>query len=1054
MQRPGRYFSFSKTLAQLGVVTILLSNLAPSARAQQGAGALTGVVTDNATGKPLDGVVVLVKSPNLQDEQITATDSSGFYRVAALPPGTYSIQFDKEGFFPNQRAGIALRSDTTLRVNSALAPAVGAAEEVVITQRPVVDVGSSGTTTTVDKEMLKRVPLSAPGSKGSAARTFESVAEVAPGANNDLYGAGVNGATSPENHYSVDGLSVGNPGKGTLGTTLSTEFMQEVNIVSAGYMPEYGRATGGVLNAVTKSGSNTFHGSVFTSFSPGALEGDRKLVQRSAQPVAYATELNYIGNVGFDLGGPIMKDKLWFYTGFDVSNTAYNINRGIYRTQGRDFGAMNEGTIETTPIFSQTYTADARTLQGVGKLTWSLNPDNRLTLAAYGSPTFSGGGAKFDGQNVTGGKYSINPLTGYPESGGSGTFSSSAHQFVSTPIDASLKLNSQFLDKKLLLDVMVGTHYQKDSMRAADGSKAGDTSGLASLYNVNWRRNNPLPSGAPNYHSISDFESFPGSERCNEAGFDCLVSDYVSGAPRDLNEAGYNRYQTSAIVSYLATFLGHHVIKAGFETEYSSFSNTKSNRVFVESEDGTQFDDEERFGILTGPDMVSFIDPLVKKTSQMTVGGFLQDSWSVMDKVTVNLGIRYDSQYFFNTAGNVGLSLPNQWSPRLGLIYDPTQSGKAKMYVNYARYYENAPLGFADVVLVGEPQVRGGHACNPQVFSQQRTVCQEPANLRPNGQSTPRAPNRIYTAGGLAGALDPEIEASSSDELSGGAEYEVFTDTRLGLSMNRRWINKWIEDLGPVVGLNGFAGNPGYGLGSSFPKAERVYRSATLFLAKTFSNSWLAQASYTLAELKGNYQGLFAPEDGYLGPNGTADFDSPNVSNNRYGALKGDTRNTLKLFGAKDWQIARGHAMGTGVAFRARSGAPTSYLGADPFTYPTESYLAARGSGPRLPWLYTADLQLAYRVAAVYGVGLSVTADVFNLFNWQRHVAVDEEYTTDNVVATEGFKAADLAAIQPGQPVPNLQNDSGGNVIRKEGFGQPTAYQEPRVFRFGIRGEF
>ena len=72
---------------------------------------------------------------------------------------------------------------------------------------------------------------------------------------------------------------------------------------------------------------------------------------------------------------------------------------------------------------------------------------------------------------MTGGKYSIDPLTGHPESGGTGTFSSNAHQFVSTPIDASLKLNSQFLDKKLLLDVMVGTHYQKDSMRAADGSK-------------------------------------------------------------------------------------------------------------------------------------------------------------------------------------------------------------------------------------------------------------------------------------------------------------------------------------------------------------------------------------------------------------------------------------------------------------------------------------------------------------------------------------------------------------------------------------------------------
>ena len=91
---------------------------------------------------------------------------------------------------------------------------------------------------------------------------------------------------------------------------------------------------------------------------------------------------------------------------------------------------------------------------------------------------------------------------------------------------------------------------------------------------------------------------------------------------------------------------------------------------------------------------------------------------------------------------------------------------------------------------------------------------------------------------------------------------------------------------------------------------------------------------------------------------------------------------------------------------------------------------------------------------AFQGVGLAVTADVFNLLNWQRHVSVDEEYTTDNVVATPGFKPGDLAAVAPGGTVPNLQNDAGENVTRKDGFGEPTGYQEPRVFRFGIRGEF
>ena len=564
MDRPGRHLFNVKTLTLLGVTSVLLLSLTTSAMAQQGAGAFTGVVTDNATGKALDGVVVLVKSPNMQQEQITATDASGYYRIVGLPPGTYSVQFDKEGYFPNARGSINLRSDTTLRVNSALAPAVGAADDVVITQRPVVDVGSSGTTTTLDSEMLKRVPLSAPGGKGSASRTFESVAEATPRREQrslrrrrqrlhiarepllDRRHVGGQPRQGHRRHLPVDGVRAGG--------------QRGQRRLHAGVRPGHGRHS----ERHHQVRLEQLPRPVFTFFSPGALEGDRKLVQQSAQPVAYATELSYVGDIGFDLGGPIIKDKLWFYTGFDVSNTAYNIKRGVFRTADRGSMATPDGTIETTPIFSQNYVADARTVQGMAKLTWSLNSDNRLTLAAYGTPTFSGGGAKFDGQNVTGGKYSIDPLTGNPESGGNGTFSSNAHQFVSTPIDATVKLNSQFLDKKLLLDVMFGTHYQKDSMRAADGSKAGDTSGLASLYNVNWRRNTPDPvTGRPNYHSISDFETFDGSQRCNEAGFDCLVSDYVSGAPRDLNEALYNRYHSSVIVSYLANFLGHHLIKVG-----------------------------------------------------------------------------------------------------------------------------------------------------------------------------------------------------------------------------------------------------------------------------------------------------------------------------------------------------------------------------------------------------------------------------------------------------------------------------------------------------------
>jgi TonB dependent receptor/Carboxypeptidase regulatory-like domain len=1037
-------------------VALLLAALAFwSARtvlAQVGTGSLTGTVIDYATKRPAAGVLVTVSSPALQDQQVATTDASGFYRIPNLPPGVYFIRFDKEGYLPNEHGDIALRADTTLRLNAGLAS--GAQEDVRVTVRPNVDVGSSSSSTTLDSETIKRVPVSAPGGKGSAARSFESVAELAPGANADLYGTSINGSSSPENHYSVDGLSVGNPGKGIVGTQLSSEFVDEINVVTAGYMPEFGRATGGILNVVTKTGSNDFHGSVFSYFSPGALEGTRSVPLTDAAAVVTAPTLSYIGDIGVDLGGPIVKDKLWFYTGFDVSNTRYNIARSIHRT----ITTGGTSTIETAPVYSQDYVADARTIQGMAKLTWSLNPDNRITLAAYGTPTVSGGGATFDGQNVTGGKYSINPQTGLPEAGvggnaGSppGTFGSQAHQFVSTPLDASLKWNSQFLGKRLLLDVMVGTHYQNDGNRAVDGSSATSGNGLASYYRVGYQRTEDAPGG---FHSVTDFETFPGMEMCTAANASCAVANYWSGAPLSLNEALYHRYSSSVIVSYLANLWGHHLIKAGFDGELADFENTKVDRVFLESTDGTQFNDNERFGVVTAPDQVSFIDPLRKKTRSMTVGGFIQDSWSVFDKVTVNLGVRYDSQIFYNTAGNVALSLPNQWSPRLGLIYDPTQSGKAKMFVNYARYYENAPLDFADVVLLGEPQIHGGHlartadqpnGCDPRILAQQARECQSPDVLVPNSDDPPRAPNQIFTAGGSPNTLDPDIQASSSDEVSGGAEYEVLPDARVGLTYSRRWINRWVEDMVTVASQPGFAGNPGFGLGSTLPQASRVYQGVTLFFMKSFSRSWLAQASYQLASLRGNYSGLFASEDGYLGPNGTADFDGPNIENNRYGALPGDFRHTIKLLGSKDWQILPRHHLGTGVSLRARSGGATSLLAADPFTYPDETYLVARGSGPRLPWTFTADLQLAYRVALVGNVALSFTADVFNVLNLQATTSVDQSYTNQPVIATAGTTAANLGM---------LKDNDGNAIIKKPSYGQATGFQAPRTFRFGLRGAF
>src|SRR5439155_3399214 len=191
--------------------------------------------------------IVTVTSPAMQGEQVVVTDSAGFYRIPALPSGVYQLRLEKDGYKPYARDGINLRADSTIRVNADLLPPEFKAEEVVVVAKsPTVDVGSSSTGTNITADFMQRVPTSPPGGKGSASRSFESVAEVTPGAKSDAYGVSISGASSPENGYVVDGLSVNNPGNGTIGTPLSSEFVKEVNVISCGYLSEYGRTTGGV----------------------------------------------------------------------------------------------------------------------------------------------------------------------------------------------------------------------------------------------------------------------------------------------------------------------------------------------------------------------------------------------------------------------------------------------------------------------------------------------------------------------------------------------------------------------------------------------------------------------------------------------------------------------------------------------------------------------------------------------------------------------------------------------------------------------------------------
>jgi hypothetical protein len=1025
---------------------VLLS--AVSVRAQEGTGTITGVVTDAATKKPVADAVVTVTSPTLQGEQLMVTDSAGFYRLPNLPPGDYSLRLEKEAFRPYSRAGIALRANTTLRVNALLLPEAVSAEEVVVQARaPTVDVGSSTTGTTISSDFSRRVPVSPPSGKGAGARSFESLAATAPGARADAYGVSLAGTTSPENHYVLDGVTVNNPGTGYAGTALSSEFVQEVHVMTGGYLPEFGRNNGGVLNVVTKSGSNEFHGSVFGFYTPGALEGPRKPIRVAGQTVSASPSLDYIGDVGFDFGGPILRDRLWFYTGFDISRTRFDIRR-VYNKNLLDADGAplleDDGSprVAEIPGTERDFVAEAQTLQGLAKLTWSPSNRHRFTAGLYVVRTTSGGD----------GKFSIDPRNDVSEASPDEFYQSYgalAHQRLQSSIDGSLKWSTDFNDKRVLWDTAIGWHHEQNALLAADGTGPGSTTGLASQWRVDWARNTPGP------HPITDFEQFPGSDQCDAPGTQnavlCPVYTYSTGGPTDLHRQKYDRLQGSSMVTLLLQAAGHHVVKLGASAEVLNYNHVKAyagGRQTVEESDGSAFTDLWGYGVLLAPDRPVFFNPYEVETRSLVVGGFAQDSWSVLDTVTLNVGLRYDAQFLYNGAGTLGVALPNEWSPRLGAIYDPTGSGRAKVFANYARYYQDVTLEFADVSLTGEPHVlasRNAARCNPLSPAEQQNECQQDATLNPHPWHGSEIPSRKWaTFGGIPAAVDPDLKPPSDDELVLGGEYELLPNARLGATYTKRWSNYVVEDMSrdPFAG-SFFLGNPGYGIASDFPKAKRSYDAITLFFLKSFADNWLAQVSYTLASLRGNIAGAFRPESKDLLPSHLPDFDLPDFRENIDGALPGDRRHDIKIFGAKDWPISASHTIGTGMSASAHSGEPTSALGGSEVYGSDAIYVTPRGTGPRLPWNYQLDAQLAYRYSLGKERSLVFTMDVFNLLNFQGATDLEETYTSSSV-----RPASSLAAVQHPDGTPLQASEVNPN------YGRATDYQPPRIFRFGVRATF
>jgi hypothetical protein len=333
----------NKILTLLAIILLL----APLAFSQsRETGAIRGIITDDS-GAPLPGVNVTLSGGNLMGVRTFVSDAKGEFRFPALPPGEYQVKAELQGFGTVIREKIRLTTTSTLAVDIQLKPATVAEEVTVIAQSPTVDVKSTETASvTLSNEILRNIPYS---------QFTSDIVNMAPGVNNDsAYGASSGTGIA----YNMDGVGVGDPDAGTAWVFLDHNIIEEAKIMGVGLPAEYGNFTGVIFNLVTKSGGNKFAGHVEFNRQ---LSGTKfwQANNNSSYLVDFPSLSSPASNL-FDLnvhlGGPIIKDKLWFYGGAQY-----------YHTKDRVTGFPNP--------------SDSKQPRGFLKLTSQLTPSLNLNVS-------------------------------------------------------------------------------------------------------------------------------------------------------------------------------------------------------------------------------------------------------------------------------------------------------------------------------------------------------------------------------------------------------------------------------------------------------------------------------------------------------------------------------------------------------------------------------------------------------------------------------------------------------------------------------------------------
>jgi len=835
--------------------------------AQKRTGTIRGTVKDEA-GEPLPGVTVELKGPALMGARSTPTDAAGEFRFLVLPIGAdYEVSFSLPGFQPvtnkNQRVTIG----GTIVLDIVLKPAAIAAELTVTAASPLVDVQKSSFSSSYDSKTLDTLP--------TRRYTFFDMVQASPGITNaspEDSRASAFGSERKSNAYYINGIDISAPSTGAAWPWPMPDIIEEMEITGIGAPAEYGNFEGAVINVVSKSGSNTFHGAAKYFFQT------KSLTDINTPKEKWPFNRDHWHDAILVLGGPIIKDKLWFFAA---------VQHQVDSSSG--VGGDPQYPVE----YRMAPTGDV-------KVDYQLNKKNKLSLFAH-----------YENYRNPATTTEFSPIE--------------TVSFEAAPAVAPTLEWLHMMNDNTYFELKYGGFYTYLKWDPVKGN-------MTTPGHSDW---------GTGYDSVNAMTFYHWKT---------------------------NRTQVNGNISHYAQdFLnGHHEFKAGVQYShgYSDFIYGYIGGV-------------EYFDWMNEPYVAYFRNPSHYGGMTDQLGFFADDTWQVSDRLTANLGMRFDYNHasipdfdeldrFEKPTGKKVPGIPDvanwkQISPRIGINYQLTSDRKTILRASFGRYTKGLIIGDiqaatpAQGILYAYGYNSETHAYDQFIYSwNPLTDVGVDKNLKApyTYQFSVALEREVLRDFSLSATFVYKINKNRIDRLNTAAQYEQvpFTDASTG---NTIMVYNQIEPLQNFYLIT----NPG---------DEITYRGLMLVANKRFSHNFQLYASFTWS------RAWWKPK-GYRDKNELINADGPlRILEAR------DRRWMFKIGGV--YMAPFGIVLGTNVIYQ--QGSPWERTVRVPGLNQGPKFIRPEPRGSRRTpnqLYFDVKIEKTFRIAKKYSVELS--CDIINVFN-------------------------------------------------------------------------